>query len=115
MLYVLERFELESASRGHGAFFPDNQPQLPIHRVSEGLGPSLFLGPAVARSKGVPLLREVERGPWWGWGSRQRPGDWIVTSLPTLPGDPSHTHMQLAGFWGGASLVECALSERLSQ
>lgn len=62
MLYVLERFELESAGRGHGAFFPDNQPQLLTHRVSEGLGPSLFLGPAVACSKGVPLaLRAVER------------------------------------------------------
>lgn len=74
MLYVLERFELESAGRGHGAFFPDNQPQLPTHGVSEGLGPSPFLGPAVAYSKGGLLgLREVER-PWWGWGSGQRPG-----------------------------------------
>lgn len=62
MFYVLERFELESADRGHGAFFPDNQPQLPTLGVSEELVPSPFLGPAAPRSKGLPLtLMEGER------------------------------------------------------
>lgn len=62
MLDVLERLELESADGGHGAFFPDNQPQLLTHRVSEELDPSPFLGPSAACSKGVPLaLREGER------------------------------------------------------
>lgn len=55
MLDVLERFEPESAGRGHGAFFPDNQPQLPAPGVFEGLGPSPILGPATACSKGVTL------------------------------------------------------------
>lgn len=55
MLDVLERFEPESAGRGHGAFFPDNQPQLPAPGVFEGLGSSAILGPATVCSKGVTL------------------------------------------------------------
>lgn len=48
MLDVLERFELESADRGRGAFFPDNQPQLPIPGVLGGLDSIPNLGPAAA-------------------------------------------------------------------
>lgn len=63
MLDVLERFEPESADRGHRAFFPDNQPQLPTPGVFEGLGPRPILGPAAACSKGVILAL----------GKRERP------------------------------------------
>lgn len=80
MLDVLERFELESADRGHGAFFPDNQPQLPTPRVFKGLGPSPILGPAAARSRGVTLAlgkRERPLVEGWGWGEdRKRLGGW---------------------------------------
>lgn len=74
MLHVLERFELESADGGHGAFFPDNQPQLLTHGVSEGLGSSLFLRPDAAQSRGVPLCSQGQGEALVGVENRQRPG-----------------------------------------
>lgn len=91
MLDILERFELESADRGHGAFFPDNQPQLPTPRVFEGLGPSPIWRPAAALFRGVALALKT------GGGHCGR------FCLPAcLPGDPLHTlthGSQLEGFW----------------
>lgn len=80
MLDVLEIFEPESADGGHGAFFPDNQPQLRTPGVFEGLGPSPMLGPAAACSRGVTLVlgkRERPLMEGWGWGGdRKRLGGW---------------------------------------
>lgn len=69
-----KRFELENVDRGHGACFPDNQPQLLTYRVSAGLGPSPFWEPAPASSKGVLFaLREGERPlvGGWRWGETE--------------------------------------------
>lgn len=69
MLHVLERFELESADRGHEAFFPDSQPQLPTPGVFEGLSPRPILGPAAACYRGVtPALGKRERALVAGLG-----------------------------------------------
>lgn len=100
MLDVLERFEPESADRGHEAFFPDNQPRLPTPGVFEALDPSPILGPSAALSKGVMLaLGKRERGR----GKGRDLEDGTVAGLPVLSGDPSYTHkqgLQLEGLWG---------------
>lgn len=86
MLDVLERFELESADRGHGAFFPDNQLQLPTIEVSQRLGPGKFWGPAAARSKDVLLaFKGRQEAPSEGWVGRDLE-DQAIASLPTSAG-----------------------------
>lgn len=115
MLDVLERFDLESADRGHGVFFPDNQPRLPTPRAFEGLSSGPILGPAAACSKGVRLALRKGGRPCRGRG-RKRPGGQSCGHLPVPPGDPSHTHTRMGHSWSysgalrRARLVECALN-----
>lgn len=86
MLDVLERFELESADRGLGAFFSDNQLQLLTLDVSQGLGPGQFWGPAAARSKGVLLaFRRRREAPGEGWVGRDLE-DQAIAGLSTSAG-----------------------------
>lgn len=105
MLDVLERFELESADRGHGAFFPDNQPQLPTPRVFEGLGPSPIWRPAAALFRGVVLALKT------GGGHCSR---FCLPAFQVTPHTPSHTgHSWRASgaSQARASLVECARND----
>lgn len=127
MLGVLERFELESAGRGHGAFFPDSQPQLPrppTPTPGECLGRAEFqshLGARCCLRQGCDV---------YSWGKSKSPGRGgggrdlehkAIAGRPELPGDPSHTHTcrgcswkYSGASWARVSPVECALNERLA-